>query len=92
MGWTLFFMLVILKIPLAAALYLVWWAVKEEPATEEGPSDSERRPRRRPPSLPRFPRRGPSGGGAACRTAPCPQVSERSLDSPAPAYARRTSA
>jgi hypothetical protein len=90
MGWTLFFMLVILKIPLAAALYLVWWAVKEPAPEEEGPSEGDRRrPRRRPPSPPRFPRRGPLGGGAACRPAPCAQATGRRFASPAPAHARR---
>jgi len=88
MGWTLLFMLVILKIPLAAALYLIWWAVKEDPVTDgEGPGSGDRHPRRKPPSFPRSPRRGPAGGGAACRPASCPQVGERSL--PAPAIARR---
>jgi hypothetical protein len=28
-GWTLFFMIVVLKIPLIAALWLIWYAVKE---------------------------------------------------------------
>jgi hypothetical protein len=91
MGWTLFFMLVILKIPLAAALYLVWYAVKEEPAAEEeGPSGERKRPRRTPPSFPRSPRRGPAGG-AGCPPPPCPQLAEEPLRRPAPAYARRGS-
>jgi hypothetical protein len=90
MGWTLFFMLVILKIPLFAALYLIWYAVKEPPAVEEeGPSEGDRRPRRRPPSQPRFPRRGPLGGGAACRTAPCPQTGTRPVRARAVAAPRR---
>jgi hypothetical protein len=81
MGWTLFFMLVILKIPLAAALYLIWWSVKEEPASEEDRSDEDRGPRRNLPPFPRWPRRDPAGGGE-CRAAPCPQEAERT-----PAYA-----
>ena len=91
MGWTLFFMLVILKIPLFAALYLIWYAVKEPPVVEEGPSEGERDrwPRRRPPSRPRFPRRGPLGGGAGCRAASCPQTGTPPLRARAHALPRR---
>ena len=89
MGWTLFFMMVILKIPLLAALYLVWWAVKEEPDPEpDGPGEERRKPKRRPPSSPRFPRRGPAGG-AGCPPPPCPQLAERPLQRHAPVIARR---
>jgi hypothetical protein len=88
MGWTLFYMLVILKIPLAFALYIVWYAVKEEPEPEEGLSDDQRGPKRKPPRNPRRPRRGPVGG-AGCHPAPCPQVTGRRLERPTPAYARR---
>ena len=61
-GWALFYMMVILKIPIIALLYLVWWAVKQEPEPAEG--DSEEIVRRgpdhpRPPRNPRAPRRGP---------------------------------
>ena len=60
-GWALFYMFVILKIPIVLLLWLVWYAVKEEPATGD---DSEVRegggggnhPR---PHKPRPPRRGP---------------------------------
>jgi hypothetical protein len=88
MGWTLFFMLVILKIPLAAALYLIWYAVKQEPEPEEAPGSDERQPWRKPPPLPRSPRRGPAGG-AGCRPVPCPQLVEEPRTRPAPVYARR---
>ena len=89
MGWTIFFMMVILKIPLLAALYLVWWAVKAEPEIEpEGPTERKRKPRPKPPSLPRFPRRGPAGG-ADCPPPPCPQLAERPLWRPGPVIARR---
>ena len=88
-GWTLFYMVVILKIPMVAALWLVWWAIKQEPETEEAPGE-DRGPRRKLPPLPRWPRRGPAGGGAGCKTAPCPQKTGiRRVDRPAPAYARR---
>jgi hypothetical protein len=88
MGWTLFFMMVILKIPLAAALYLIWYAVKQEPDPEESPGSDDRQPWRKPPPLPRSPRRGPAGG-AGCRPLPCPQLVEEPLQRPAPVYARR---
>jgi hypothetical protein len=88
MGWTLFFMIVILKIPLAAALYLIWWAVKEEPAPDPGPAGEER-DYRKPPPRPRAPRRGPAGG-AGCRPAPCPQQAQWPLRRVAPVHARRS--
>ena len=72
-GWSLVYMLVILKIPLAFALYVIWWAIKQEPVPDEGVSDEERGPKRKPPLNPRSPRRGPAGG-AGCRPLPCPQT------------------
>ncbi len=57
-------MFVILKIPILAALWLIWYAVQEpEPAVDEsdehgGGSDREGGPR---PRKPRPPRRGPHG-------------------------------
>ena len=72
-GWTLVYMLVILKIPLAFALYVIWYAIKAEPVPDDGVSDEERGPRRKPPLNPRSPRRGPVGG-AGCRPLPCPQT------------------
>ena len=88
-GWTLFYMIVILKIPMIAALWLVWWAIKQEPDPEESTGE-DRGPRRKLPPLPRWPRRGPAGGGAGCKTAPCPQVNGGTrIERPTPAYARR---
>lgn len=88
-GWTLFYMIVILKIPMVAALWLVWWAIKQEPEPEEA-TGGDRGPRRKLPPLPRWPRRGPAGGGACCKTAPCPQETGiRRVPRAAPAYARR---
>ncbi|NLT05763.1 MAG: hypothetical protein GXY03_05560, partial [Solirubrobacterales bacterium] len=52
-------MFVVLKIPIAALLWLVWWALKEpEPAvgSDEGDDGGNRRPDR--PRAPRGPRRG----------------------------------
>ncbi len=61
-GWTFFYMFVVLKIPVAFALWLVWYATREPAPQEpersdgEGGSRHERHPRGRPP---RPPRRGP---------------------------------
>ncbi len=88
MGWTLFFMMVILKIPLLAALYLIWWAVKAPEPEPDAPGGEQRKPRRRPPSFPRSPRRGPAGG-AGCLPPPCPQRAEKPLSRRGPAVARR---
>ena len=72
-GWTFVYMFVVLKIPVIAALWLVWWAVRE-PAVDEdlatgdggggGGSPHPRLPRPRRPSRgehgrprPRAPRR-----------------------------------
>jgi len=82
LGWTLFFMLVILKIPLGAALYLIWYAAKE-PTPEEDEAGEDRGPRRKLPPFPRGPRRGPVGGGD-CKLPPCPQDPQRT-----PAYVGR---
>ena len=92
MGWTLFFMIVILKIPMIAALWLVWYAVKEVPQPEEeAQGDEDRGPRRKlPPRPPRWPRRGPAGGGAGCKALPCPQDAPVPLTRPAPVIARRS--
>src|SRR6187200_2440878 len=64
--WPIFFLLVVLKIPVLGSLWLVWWAAKQhdepEAATDEDSGGFKRRPR---PKLPQGPRRGPHGGGAA---------------------------
>jgi hypothetical protein len=55
---------VALKIPVAAALLLIWWAVREpepEPAAEDD-GGSRRPERERGPKLPTPPRRGPHSG------------------------------
>lgn len=62
----MFFLLVVLKVPVVGMMYLLWWAMKpsddEVPAEDEpGGEDHHRRPR---PHFPRGPRRGPHGGGA----------------------------
>lgn len=68
MEWTGFlFLMLALKIPLGALLWLVWWAVRQTPDEEhlpqggDGGSRVEDRPR---PTPPRRPRRGPHGDPA----------------------------
>ena len=64
--WPIFFLGVVLKIPIAAALFLVWYAVRAEPETEELPDEGEHgfRRWRRTPRRPQGPRRGPHPAGA----------------------------
>jgi hypothetical protein len=60
-GWTFFYMFVILKIPIVAAFVLIWYAARPpdedqgEDSDEGGGDDGHGRPPRRP----RPPRRGP---------------------------------
>ena len=88
--WPIFFLAVILKIPVAALLYLVWWAVHQTPEIEEAPpgaDDHELRHWRRGPRRPRDPRRGPHAPDA--RPLPdCPPGGRfRVLTPPVPARA-----
>jgi hypothetical protein len=65
--WPIFFLMVILKIPVGLLLYLVWWAFRAETRPEEAPPESEDhrfRRFRREPKRPRGPRRGDHGPGA----------------------------
>jgi len=65
--WPIFFLMVILKIPVAALLYLVWWAFRAAAMPEEtGPESGEQpfRRFRREPNRPRGPRRGGHGPDA----------------------------
>jgi hypothetical protein len=68
MDWTFIYLMFALKIPIVAAIWIVYWAVKQEPdpASDRHDDDGGRRRRphpRRP--LPRPPRRGPHGDPAA---------------------------
>jgi len=70
------FMGLILKIPVAAACWLIWHAVRSEPDPVEGAEESEDpgrgRFRRDPkPKRPRGPRRGPHAPDAL--PLPCPE-------------------
>lgn len=60
MGWVYLYMFVILKIPVVAAIWLVWWAAKEpEQATDHEDGGGSDRDHPRDPLHPRPPRRGP---------------------------------
>jgi len=66
MSATFIFIMVVLKLPIALLLYIVWWAVKAEPENEaprvDGDGGSKRPARPHPrPRRPRPPRRGPHG-------------------------------
>lgn len=61
--WPIFFLLVVLKVPVVGALWLVWWAAREpEPETAADDGDGGFKRPRPKPNLPRGPRRGPHGG------------------------------
>jgi len=57
-----------LKLPLAGLIYIVWWAIKQEPDEATRPEDDggiHRPPRPHPVApFPRLPRRGPHGDPA----------------------------
>jgi hypothetical protein len=63
MGWGFVWLMLVLKIPIAMLLYIVWWAIKQsdEPAPDASGEGGARAPvhPRRP--LPSAPRRGPHG-------------------------------
>jgi hypothetical protein len=53
-----------LKIPLCALIYIVWWAIRQEPEQKPSADDDggSKRHRPHPPKpFPRHPRRGPHG-------------------------------
>jgi len=88
--WPVFFLLVVLKIPVLGGIWLVWWASRE-PEPEGATGDEGGGFRRRPqPRLPRGPRRGPHGGGAALPIPDCPPGGRTRVVRPAsrPALAR----
>jgi hypothetical protein len=67
MGWTFVYLMLVLKIPIAALLYIVWWAIRSEPQQTEpapdggGGTKTPVAPRHPRGPLPRHPRRGPHG-------------------------------
>ena len=64
------FLAVILKIPVLYVMWLIWWAVKDEPQLEDLPGDADDhsfRRFRRNPIKPGPRSRGPHGGTAQTR-------------------------
>jgi hypothetical protein len=63
-GWLpIFFLLVVLKIPVFGALWLVWWASKSpEPEGFQDGSNGGFNPRHPFPTRPRGPQHGPQAG------------------------------
>jgi hypothetical protein len=64
------FLAVILKIPVLYGMWLIWWAVKDEPQLEDLPGESDDhsfRRFRRNPLKPGPRRRGPHGGAAQAK-------------------------
>jgi hypothetical protein len=89
--WPIFFLMVILKVPVGMLLYLVWWAFRAETLPEEAPPESEdhRFGRfRREPKRPRGPRRGDHGPDAI----PVPPASKGRLRITPPAPVRAAAA
>jgi hypothetical protein len=64
-GWAFVWLFVVLKIPVIAALWLVWWSIRDPEPPEEPRGDgggSDRGPHRHPrPRRPGPTRRGPHG-------------------------------
>jgi hypothetical protein len=67
MTWGLIWLMLVLKIPVAALLYIVWWAVRQDTEPENGTDgdDGGSKVHPRPDHRPRRPRptrpRGPHG-------------------------------
>jgi hypothetical protein len=61
--WAVFWLAVILKIPIVALLTIVWWAVRNPPVPElereDGDGGSRHGPHRPHTQPPQLPRRGP---------------------------------
>lgn len=71
MGWMFLWLMLGLKIPIAALLYIVWWAIHQ---TDEDAAPSSGDGGVRPPHRPRIPRRprrrGPHGSPAIAMPRP----------------------
>lgn len=64
MTWTFIFLMLVLKLPILALVWIVWWAIRQapEPAPgSDGDGGIKHRPEDRPRLGPRRPRRGPHG-------------------------------
>jgi hypothetical protein len=65
--WGLVWLMLALKIPLAGLIYIVWWAIHQEPDEASSQDDDggiRRHPRHPRQPFPRHPRRGPHGDPA----------------------------
>ena len=88
----IFFLMVVLKIPVGLLLYIAWWAFHAQPDPEEAPAEPEGGDHgfkrfRRDPTKPHGPRRGPHAPDAV-RLPPCPPGARtRVFTPPAPARA-----
>jgi hypothetical protein len=70
--WPIFFLLVVLKIPVLGSLWLVWWASRAQPATDDAADEGGGFRFRNPEPRPRGPRRGGPHGAGAKALLPCP--------------------
>jgi len=70
MSWTFVYLMVGLKIPIAALLYIVWWAIHQTPETEATGDGGTSKPRHPRPTRPRRRPRGPHGGGDSAVASP----------------------
>ena len=67
MTWGFLWLMLALKLPLAALIYIVWWAIKAEPEPPETTDDDggiKRHPHHPRKPFPHRPRRGPHGDPA----------------------------
>ena len=67
MTWGFLWLMFALKIPIVALLWIVWWAIRSEPETEQEPDGGDggtKHPRHPRQPFPRRPRRGPHGDPA----------------------------
>ena len=71
MEWAFIWLMVVLKIPIAMLLYLVWWAIKQhEPEAPVHDEDGGVKPPHRPRVPDHRPRRRGPHGGAGSATVP----------------------
>lgn len=67
MEWGFIWLMLVLKIPLIALIWLVWWAIRQTPEEADGAhgdGDGGSRVAHPRQPLPRHPRRGPHGDPA----------------------------
>ena len=83
----IFFLGVVLKIPIFAGIYLIYWAVRAEPELDEAADDGDHgfRRWRTDPRKPRGPRRGPHSPDAMPLPDCPPGGRTRVVHRPAPA-------